>query len=238
MARRALVTGGAAGIGAAIAARLQGEGFEVVIVDLSAQRLEDTARRLGMRGWVLDVSDYQAVAHTLAEIETVTGPVDVLVNNAGITRDAFIHKMTPEQWGQVIAVNLSSVFNTVRALAPGMRGRGWGRIINISSMNALRGQFGQANYAAAKAGMIGFTKSIAQELAGKGITANCIAPGFIRTEMTQAMPEEILEQERLKIPAGDLGAPADIAAAAAFLASEDARFVTGQVLSVNGGQYM
>jgi len=238
MARRALVTGGAAGIGAAIAARLKERGLEVVIVDLSAERLSDTARQMGVRGWVLDVSDYQSVAKTVAEIEAEAGPIDVLVNNAGITRDAFVHKMAPEQWSQVIAVNLSSVFNTVRAVAPGMRTRGWGRIVNISSMNALRGQFGQANYAAAKAGMIGFTKSIAQELAGKGVTANCIAPGFIRTEMTMAMPPEILEQERQKIPAGDLGTPADIAGAAAFLAGEDTGFITGQVISVNGGQYM
>ncbi|MBX9635718.1 MAG: 3-oxoacyl-ACP reductase [Magnetospirillum sp.] len=238
MLRRALVTGGAAGIGAAIAARFKDLGMEVVIVDLSAPRLQETSRKLGVRGWVLDVSDHQAVTAILAEIEAVAGPVDVLVNNAGITRDAFVHKMAIEQWERVIAVNLSSVFNTVRALAPGMRGRNWGRIINISSMNALRGQFGQANYAAAKAGMIGFTKSIAQELAAKGVTANCIAPGFIRTEMTLAMPPDILEQERLKIPAGELGTPADIAAAAAFLASEDAAFITGQVLSVNGGQYM
>ncbi len=238
MAKRALVTGGAAGIGAAIAAKLRDSGCEVVIVDLSAQRLDDTARQMGVRGWVLDVSDYDAVAKTLAAIEAEAGPIDILVNNAGITRDAFVHKMTPEQWNQVITVNLCSVFNTVRALAPGMRTRGWGRIINISSMNALRGQFGQANYAAAKAGMIGFTKSIAQELAGKGVTANCIAPGFIRTEMTMAMPQDILEQERQKIPVGELGAPADIAHAAAFLAGETAGFITGQVISVNGGQYM
>jgi acetoacetyl-CoA reductase len=238
MARRALVTGGAAGIGAAIAAKFKECGFEVVIVDRSAQRLDDTARQMGVRGWVLDVSDYDAVAKTLAVIEAEAGPIDILVNNAGITRDAFVHKMTPEQWSQVIQVNLCSVFNTVRALAPGMRTRGWGRIVNISSMNALRGQFGQANYAAAKAGMIGFTKSIAQELAGKGVTANCLAPGFIRTEMTMAMPQDILEQERQKIPAGQLGTPADIAHAAAFLASDAAGFITGQVLSVNGGQYM
>lgn len=238
MTRRVLVTGGAAGIGAAIASSFTERGYDVVIVDRAADRLKETARRLGVVAWELDVADYGAVAATLADIEGAHGPIDVLVNNAGITRDAFVHKMTSEQWGQVIAVNLSSVFNTVRALSPGMRTRGWGRIINISSMNGLRGQYGQANYAAAKAGMIGFTKSIAQELAGKGVTANCIAPGFIRTEMTQAMPAEILEQERLKIPVGELGTPADIANAALFLAQDEARFITGQVLSVNGGQYM
>jgi acetoacetyl-CoA reductase len=234
MTKRVLVTGAAAGIGAAIAERLKADGCEVVIADIAADRVAATAKRLGVQACALDVADYREVERVLTEL----GPIDVLVNNAGITRDAFIHKMSPEQWGQVLAVNLSSVFNTVRVLAPGMRARGWGRIINISSMNALRGQFGQANYAAAKAGMIGFTKSIAQELAGKQVTANCIAPGFIRTEMTMAMPPDILEAERLKIPAGDLGTPSDIAAAASFLAGDGSRFITGQVLSVNGGQYM
>lgn len=238
MTRRALVTGGAAGIGATIAERLKADGFTVVLADIAADRVAATAERLGVTSCTLDVADYARVEAVLGDIEAREGPIDVLVNNAGITRDAFVHKMTPEQWNQVITVNLTSAFNTVRVLAPGMRARGWGRIINISSMNGLRGQFGQANYAAAKAGMIGFTKSIAQELAGKGITANCIAPGFIRTEMTLAMPQEILEAERRKIPAGELGDPADIAAAAAYLASDGAHFVTGQVLSVNGGQYM
>ncbi|HTH15645.1 MAG TPA: 3-oxoacyl-ACP reductase [Magnetospirillum sp.] len=238
MSRRALVTGGAAGIGAAIAERLKADGFQVVIADVAAERLAATAERLGMIACPLDVADFAACELALGELEARGGAIDVLVNNAGITRDAIVHKMTPEQWSQVLQVNLFSVFNTVRVLAPGMRTRGWGRIINISSMNGLKGQFGQSNYAAAKAGMIGFTKSIAQELAAKGVTANCIAPGFIRTEMTMAMPAEILDAERKKIPAGDLGTPADIAAAAAFLASEDSRFVTGQVLSVNGGQYM
>ena len=238
MARRALVTGGAAGIGAAIAERLRDDGFQVVIGDVAGDRAQATAERLGVASCCLDVADFAQVERVLGQMEESGGGIDVLVNNAGITRDAMVHKMSPEQWMQVNAVNLSSVFNTVRVLAPGMRGRGWGRIVNISSMNGLRGQFGQANYAAAKAGMIGFTKSIAQELAGKGVTANCVAPGFIRTEMTQAMPAEILETERRKIPAGDLGLPADIAAAVSYLASDDARFVTGQVLSVNGGQYM
>lgn len=238
MVRRALVTGGAAGIGAAIAERLRDGGFKVVIADVAEERAQVTAKRLGCACCRLDVADFAQVERVLGQVEEEGGAIDVLVNNAGITRDAMVHKMTPEQWTQVIAVNLSSVFNTVRVLAPGMRNRGWGRIVNISSMNGLRGQFGQANYAAAKAGMIGFTKSIAQELAGKGVTANCVAPGFIRTEMTEAMPAEILDAERKKIPAGDLGLPADIAAAVSYLASDGARFVTGQVLSVNGGQYM
>ena len=238
MSKRALVTGGAAGIGAAIAERLKACGFAVIIADIAAERVAATAERLGVAACPLDVADYAACERSLTALEAEGGPIDVLVNNAGITRDSFVHKMSPEHWAQVLQVNLFSVFNTVRVLAPGMRTRGWGRIVNISSMNGLKGQFGQSNYAAAKAGMIGFTKSIAQELAAKGVTANCIAPGFIRTEMTMAMPADILEAERKKIPAGELGNPADIAAAAAFLVSDDARYVTGQVLSVNGGQYM
>lgn len=238
MSRRALVTGGAAGIGAAIAERLRDDGFDVVIGDVADERMAATAKRLGVTACRLDVADFAAVERALGEVQERGGAIDVLVNNAGITRDAMVHKMSPEQWAQVLTVNLTSVFNTVRVLAPGMRSRGWGRIVNISSMNGLRGQLGQANYAAAKAGMIGFTKSIAQELAGKGVTANCVAPGFIRTEMTGAMPTEILEGERRKIPVGELGTPADIAAAVSYLAGDGARFVTGQVLSVNGGQYM
>jgi acetoacetyl-CoA reductase len=187
---------------------------------------------------VCDVSDFEAVERAAAEIETRFGAVSVLVNNAGITRDAMVHKMTRVQWDQLIAVNLTSAFNTVRCLAPGMRQRKFGRIINISSMTAQRGQVGQANYAAAKAGLIGFTRTIALELAGFGITANCIAPGFVRTEMTAAMPEELLTAEAARIPVKRLGSPNDIAAAASYLAGDGAAFVTGQVLAVNGGQYV
>ena len=239
MKRIALVTGGIAGIGAAIAAGLRQAGNEVVVVDVAAAKVEAFRQSTGLPAYVCDVSNFADVERVLGEIQAEHGPIDILVNNAGITRDGFVHKMDPvTQWQAVIDVNLTSVFNTVRVLAPGLRERQWGRIINISSMNGQKGQFGQANYSAAKAGMIGFTKAIAQELAGKHVTANCIAPGFILTDMTQAMRPDILEAEAAKIPAGRMGLPADIAATAVFLASDGGEFITGQVLAVNGGQYM
>jgi acetoacetyl-CoA reductase len=234
----ALVTGGASGIGAAIAQRLRADGCAVVIADLTDAKIAGFAERTGIPGLVCDVADFDAVERMAGALEARFGPVSVLVNNAGITRDAMVHKMTRAQWDQLIAVNLTAAFNTTRWLAPGMRQRRWGRIINISSMTAQRGQVGQANYAAAKAGLIGFTKTIALELAGFGITANCIAPGFVRTEMTAAMPEAVLTAEAARIPVKRLGTPDDIAAAAAYLASDAASFVTGQVLAVNGGQYL
>jgi acetoacetyl-CoA reductase len=236
--RRALVTGGATGIGAAIAQHLHSAGHHVVIADLTPQKIAAFHQQHGIDGVVCDVSRYEDVDRAVTDIEARFGPVDILVNNAGITRDAMVHKMTTVQWDSLIDVNLGSVFNTVRCLTPGMRQRGWGRILSISSMTAQRGQIGQANYAAAKAGIIGFTKTIALELAGRGITANCIAPGFILTDMTGKMPPEILAEEQARIPAGRLGIPADIAAAAVFLASDQASFITGQVLAVNGGQYL
>ncbi|HYD31330.1 MAG TPA: beta-ketoacyl-ACP reductase [Azospirillaceae bacterium] len=239
MTRLAVVTGGSRGIGAAIAQRLQADGCKVVVVDISAEQLDAFGTETRIKGYRLDVSRFAEVEQVFAQIERDNGPIDILVNNAGITRDGVIHKMDPQtQWQAVIDVNLTSVFNTVRCTVPGMRERGWGRIVNMSSMNGLKGQFGQANYAAAKAGMIGFTKSIAQEMAAKGVTANCVAPGFILTDMTRAMPAEILNREQGKIPAGRMGTPEDIAAAVAFLASEQAGFITGQVISSNGGQYM
>ena len=235
--RRALVTGGAAGIGAAIAQRLKTAGHDVLVVDISPDRINAFTERTGIPGFACDVSKFEDVETTFAEAQANV-PIDIIVNNAGITRDAMVHKMTETQWSQLLAVNLTSVFNTTRCLTPGMRSRGWGRIVTISSMTGQKGNIGQANYAAAKAGLIGFTKTIALELAGHGVTANCIAPGFIVTDMTGSMPAAILEAERTKIPVGRLGEPDDIAAAATFLASEDASFITGQVLAVNGGQYM
>ncbi|UDL96517.1 3-oxoacyl-ACP reductase [Lichenihabitans sp. PAMC28606] len=237
MPRRALVTGGSRGIGAAIAAALRQDGHDVVIVDRTIATTGEEGR--DHRAYELDVSQFAAVERVLAEVEADGGPIDILVNNAGITRDGMVHKMDPvSQWQAVIDVNLTSAFNTVRCLVPGMRQRGWGRIINISSISGLKGQIGQANYAAAKAGLIGFTKSISLELAGKGICANCVAPGFIESPMTSAMPPDALRREAAGIPVGRLGKPDDIAAIVSFLASDQASFVTGQVWSANGGQYL
>ena len=175
----------------------------------------------------------------MAAVEADLGPVDVLVNNAGITRDGTLHKMEPDNWRAVIATNLDSVFNMSRAVIEGMRGRGFGRVISISSVNGQKGQFGQSNYSAAKAGLIGFTKAVAQENANKGITVNVVAPGYIGTEMVRAVPEDVLKARILPlIPVGRLGEPEEVARCVTFLASEDAGFITGSTLSVNGGQYL
>lgn len=235
--RTALVTGGARGIGAAIAESLRSDGHTVIVVDRSP---EDVAalRQQGQAAFVLDVAGFGDVDRVMREIEAEHGPVDILVNNAGITRDVMVHRMDPvTQWQVVIDVNLTAAFNTVRCLVAGMRTRGWGRIVNISSMIGLKGQIGQANYAAAKAGLIGFTKSVALELARHGVTANCVAPGFIASPMTSAMPPEALARETTAIPVGRLGRPDDIAGIVTFLASDKAAFVTGQVWSANGGHY-
>ena len=239
MARVALVTGGTRGIGAAIAKRLKTDGYTVVVVDVVDDQIAKFKDETGIAGYKLDVSDTAAVQATVKQIEADVGPVDVLVNNAGITRDGRFIKMTREKnWDPVIGVNLTGCFNTTQAVLPGMIERKWGRVINISSMNGQRGQFGQTNYSATKAGMIGFSRSVSLECANKGVTVNCIAPGFILTEMTGAMPKEILDGEVAKIPVGRIGQPADIAAGVAFLASDDASFITGFTLSINGGQFM
>ncbi|MEO8669513.1 MAG: 3-oxoacyl-ACP reductase FabG [Bauldia sp.] len=238
MSRRALVTGGAGGIGAAIADALARDGAEVIVLDIDPDRLAAYSAATGRAGVAADVSVHDDVARAVGAVERAHGPIDILVNNAGIIRDAMLHKMDPADWTRVIAVNLGSVFNTARAIVPGMRQRGWGRIISLSSMNAQRGQAGQTNYAAAKAGIIGFTKSLALEVAGKGITVNCIAPGFIETDMTASIPNELRVEEIRRVPVGRAGQPEDIAGMAAFLASDAAAFVTGQVLAVNGGQYL
>ncbi len=235
----AFVTGGARGIGAKCAVDLHKAGFKVVIGDIDANSIATFEQQTGIGGVVVDVSSYESVEEAKTEIEFKWGNVEILVNNAGITRDGFMHKMDPvSQWKAVMDVNLNGVFNTSRVFVQSMRDDGFGRIINISSVNAQRGQFGQANYAAAKAGILGFTKSIAQELANKGITANVICPGYIETEMTQAMPQEVLQAEIQKIPCGRLGVPNDISSAVVFLASENASFITGATFSINGGQYM
>lgn len=237
--RLALVTGATRGLGMAIATMLKEKGHTVIANHHQhADADERLEQETGLRVYGWDVGDFSACEDWVKKIEAEHGPIDILVNNAGITRDATLHKMTPEHWREVIATNLGSVFNMCRQVVPGMRERGFGRIVNVSSINGQKGQFGQANYAAAKAGIIGFTKSIALENARKGITANVVAPGYCDTDMMTGIPENILSHIVDQIPVGRLGYPNDIARAVAFLASDDAAFVTGSTLSVNGGQYM
>jgi acetoacetyl-CoA reductase len=239
MARVAVVTGGTRGIGAAIAKRLKADGFSVAVLDVVDEQIETFKNETGIPGYNINVADYAAVEAGFKKIEEEVGPIDVLVNNAGITRDGRFIKMTREKnWDPVIAVNLSASFNTCRVAAPGMAERGWGRIVNISSMNGQRGQFGQTNYSASKAGIIGFSRSLAAELAKGGTTVNVVCPGFILTEMTAAMPKEILDGEVKKIPCARIGKPDDIAHAVSFLCTDGAEWITGETLSVNGGQHM
>jgi len=240
MARVAVVTGGTRGIGAAISRGLKAAGYNVAATYAGN---EEAAKALhaetGIHVFKWDVADFAACKEGIAKVEADLGPIDILVNNAGITRDTTLHRMTPEQWHQVIETNLTSLFNMSRNVIEGMRARNFGRIINISSINGQKGQFGQSNYAAAKAGIIGFTKSVAQENASKGITVNAIAPGYIGTEMVRAVPEDVLKSKILpQIPVGRLGEPEEVARAVVFLASDEAGFITGATLSVNGGQYM
>ena len=240
MSRIAVVTGGTRGIGEAISKALKAEGYTVVATyagnDEAAQKFK-AATGIGVRKW--DAGNYEACAANLKAIESEVGPVDTLVNNAGITKDAMFHKMTPDQWYAVINTNLNSLFNMTRPLWEGMRSRGFGRIICISSINGQKGQMGQANYSAAKAGDIGFVKALAQEGAAKGITVNAICPGYIATEMVKAVPKEVLDKRVLPlIPVGRLGEPEEIARCVVFLASKEAGFITGSTLSANGGQYM
>jgi len=239
MSRVAFVTGGTRGIGRAISARLKAAGYKVAAGyagnEVAAQACAGELGVLVVKGNVSSFEDCAAAAKT---VEAEFGPIDVLVNNAGITRDAMLHKMTPEQWNEVIHVNLASIFNMTRNVIEGMRERGFGRIINISSINGQKGQMGQTNYSAAKAGMIGFSKALAQENAKKGITVNTIAPGYIDTEMVAAVPKAVLDQIIAGIPVGRLGMADEIARCVAFLAAEDAGFITGTTLSVNGGQYI
>lgn len=239
MARVALVTGGTRGIGAAIAKRLHKDGHKVVVCDVVDDQIAKFKDETGIAGYNIDVSSHAAVVEGVKKIEAEVGPIEILVNNAGITRDAIMVKMTREKnWDPVIAVNLGSVFNTCNVCLPGMNTRKWGRIVNISSMNGQRGQIGQANYCASKAGVIGYSRAIALEAARNGITINVICPGFIKTEMTAAMPPEVLDGAVKQIPLGRIGMPEDIAAGVSFLATEDAAWITGHTLSINGGQFM
>ena len=239
MARVALVTGGTRGIGKAIVQRLKEDGMLVAAgYSGDAEAAEATARELGVMVVKGNVGSYDNCARAVADVEANLGPVDILINNAGITRDGFFHKMTYEQWGEVIRVNMDSVFNMTRQVIGGMRDRGFGRIVNISSINGQKGQIGQTNYSAAKAGMIGFTKALALENARKGVTVNCIAPGYIDTEMVGAMDEKVLAGIISQIPVGRLGKGEEIADMVSWLAGERAGYVTGCTLSLNGGQYL
>ena len=240
MAHVALVTGGTRGIGAAVARALQAAGHQVAV---NYAGNEEAARgfwaETGIKAYKWDVGDFDACAEGVAAVERDLGPIGILINNAGITRDGFFHKMTREQWKAVLTTNLDSLFNMTRPLIDGMRSRGWGRIVVISSINGQKGQMGQVNYSAAKAGDIGFVKALAQESAGKKITVNAICPGYIGTEMVRAIDPEVLKSRILPhIPAGRLGEPEEIGELVKYLCSDAGAFITGSTLSINGGQYM
>ncbi len=238
--KNALVTGATGGIGGAIASALHAAGASVAISGTREERLKELAGSLGDRVYILpcDLRDRASVDALAGEAEEAMGQVDILVNNAGITRDNLFMRMKDEEWDDIIAVNLTSVFVLTRGVLRGMMRRRHGRVVNISSISAIIGNPGQPNYAASKAGIIGMTKSLAREVAPRGITANCIAPGFIQTAMTEALNEKQLETIAAAIPAGTFGVPDDIAASALYLASDEARYVTGQTIHVNGGMVM
>ena len=235
----AIVTGGTRGIGAAISTALKAGGVTVAAVYHGNEEAAAAFKaETGVAVYKWDVADVAASAEGVAGVEADLGPVDILVNNAGITRDSMFHKMTFDQWSAVLRTNLDSMFAMTRPVIEGMRARGTGRIVNISSINGQKGQMGQANYSAAKAGVIGFTKALAQENARKGITVNCICPGYIETDMVTAVPEKVLEGIIAQIPVGRLGKAAEIGALVAYLATDAAAFFTGSVLTINGGQYI
>jgi acetoacetyl-CoA reductase len=239
MTRVAFVTGGTRGIGKAICERLKADGMKVAAgYSGNDEAAQATAKELGIMVVKGNVGVWADCERAAKAVEAELGPIDVLVNNAGITRDGFFHKMTQEQWSEVIRVNMDSVFNMTRQVIEGMRERNWGRIVNISSINGQKGQVGQTNYSAAKAGMIGFTKALALENAKKGVTVNCICPGYIDTDMVSAVPENVLAGIIAGIPVGRLGKGEEIADMVSFLSGERAGFVTGSTLTLNGGQYM
>jgi len=239
MARVAIVTGGTRGIGRAIAERLHGAGYTVAVTyagnDEAARKLTEET---GIAHFKWDVCDFDACQDGVAAVEAALGPTDILVNNAGITRDGTVRRMSHADWDAVIQTNLGSCFNMCKAVFPGMCDRGFGRIVNIGSINGQAGQYGQVNYAAAKSGIHGFTKALAQEGARAGVTVNAIAPGYIDTEMVAAVPEKVLEKIVARIPVGRLGRPEEIARGVHFLVTDNAGFITGSTLSINGGQHM
>jgi acetoacetyl-CoA reductase len=246
MKRLALVTGGVGGIGTAICKRLAKDGHFVVAnyaIPGSEDKWHHAMAAAGLNGTTSalafgDVTDFDAMGAMVRKIEADHGPVDILINCAGITRDSTFRKMTPDQWRAVLSTNLDSVFNVTRHVIDGMVERGWGRIINISSVNAIKGQFGQTNYSAAKAGMAGFSKALAQEVVRKGVTVNTVSPGYVETDMVKAIRAEIRESIVASIPMGRLAQPEEIAAVVAFLASDEAGYITGANISVNGGMHM
>ena len=231
----AIITGGSAGIGAATAVKFAEEGAKVIIWDLDEERGNALAKQLNATFMKVNTANYAQVETASKAIHEQFGRIDILINNAGITRDSSLKKMTPEQWQQVIDVNLSGVFYCAKVISEYMLLNGWGRIVNASSVVGLYGNFGQTNYVATKAGIIGMTKTLARELGRKGITVNAVAPGFIATEMVAAMPENVLEGMKAKVPIGRLGEPAEIANAYAFLSSDEASYINGHTLSVDGG---
>lgn len=239
MGRVAIVTGGTRGIGEAISVGLKDAGYTVAAIyagnDEAASRFN---KKTGIAAYKLNVSDFEACEQGAGKITEDLGPVDILINNAGITRDGTMHRMSFDQWNSVIQTNLASCFNMARVVIDGMRERGFGRIVNIGSVNGQAGQYGQVNYAAAKSGIHGFTKALAQEGAAKGITVNAIAPGYIDTDMVRAVPENVLEKIIAGIPVGRLGNASEIARGVLFLVSDDGGFITGSTLSINGGQHM
>ncbi len=239
MGRIAIVTGGTRGIGEAVSISLNNAGYTVAAAyagnDEAAKRFTD---HTGMAAYKFDVSDFEQCQEAVSKIEADLGPVEILVNNAGITRDSTMHRMSFDQWNAVIQTNIASCFNMSRCVIEGMRERSFGRIVNIGSVNGQAGQYGQVNYAAAKSGIHGFTKALAQEGAAKGITVNAVAPGYINTDMVRAVPEKVLDKIIAGIPVGRLGKPEEIARTVLFLVSDDAGFITGSTISVNGGQHM
>jgi acetoacetyl-CoA reductase len=239
MSHTAIVTGGTRGIGAAISVALSEDGHKVAATYAGNDEAAEAFKtETGISVYRFDVADFDQCSQSVAKIETDLGPINILVNNAGITRDGTLHRMDFEQWNAVLQTNLSSCYNMCRNVIDGMRERGFGRIVNIGSVNGQAGQYGQVNYAAAKSGIHGFTKALALEGAAKGITVNAIAPGYVDTDMVRAVPEKVLEKIIATIPVGRLGYASDIARAVQFLVADDATFITGSTLSINGGQHM